>query len=622
MNETCMNDYDTDTYEVVQPPGQWKSLQEKTPEQFKQAKEEGDKEGDRNCCKCVGMAAIVLLLVSLLVLVLLICIGWAAFLQVQVRQLEKEVGLLRGDVTDVNVSSSAQSGTVETLLSDLIDLTADNVTAETTRKIEETSFAFRTELDLMAEEVVENFTSLQKWLSSVEEMAREVRNTTVEMLSMIQVLNARLGGALEATRLLEGHQNLTASGVAALQAKVTEMEASVNAMNRSLFSDISQLQETFDARLRDISYSHSTQLDSVTQNLSSILAVLDRHDNRHSVLASDVNQAMHRISTNENSTVVLAQGIAEVQEESNSWYNNLVNVTSNLRDFSRQIDADLTVRIMNVLSNSTGEDLKTSQVIDGIRRNVSHLDILSELYTSHVFASCEEVELLFPNYPPGFYRVVSYHNGTAFSDITYCNLSLTTCGNITGNWRRIGYFNGTESYPVCPGNLTYHYNWYPSLYGCVSVTYGCSIIQYDPYNLPYSKVCGKVTGFQVRDNPTGFTSTSYGDRYSANLDGVRITYGPSSRHLWSYANGYCGNCTNRKPALVSNHFSCDGPDGGGYSSASQLWEEGGGCQSGGGASSWFVRELAQPSADFIYLSICAPHYPTFAVDGIELYVSN
>ena len=627
MNETCMNDYDTDTYEVVQPPASWKGNKEKTPEPFKQA-EAGEDRGEKEAkgSRCVGVAAVglVLLLVSVLLL-LLACVTLIAFLWVQVRQLELEVELLQGEVGEVNTSSSTQSSAVETLLYDLLDLTADNLTAEMTRKIEETSSELRLELDLIAQEVLENITILRSRLSSLEGVAGELRNLTVEMVAMIRLLDTRLGGAQEEVRLLGRELNATAASVAAVRAKVEVVEALVSSVNLSLSSEISVWQETFSASLQDVSDFHSSRLnavnDSIAQNLSSAWNVLGRHDDRLFNVTLDVGRAIVRISSNENAQQVLMWRIDQVQLDSISRYNHLVNETSQLREVSVQSYANLTNMISEVLSNSTSEDLKAGQVIDGVRHSVSYLELLSELYTSHVFASCEEVQRLFPNYPPGFYRVISYHNGTSLADITNCNFYRTTCGNVTGNWRRIGYYNSYDSSLCCPASLSSHSDIYSELCGCVSVRSGCSVARYNPQGLGYSKVCGMVTGYQVGNFPRGFTSNYYGLIHHNYLDGVSITYGQPSLHLWSYANGYCGNCTYGKPAFVSNHFNCDGPDD--YRSLHRLWEEGGGCR--GGASSWFVRQLNSSSTDDVYVRVCDSFLqgsPTFAVDRIEVYVSD
>ncbi len=159
------------------------------------------------------------------------------------------------------------------------------------------------------------------------------------------------------------------------------------------------------------------------------------------------------------------------------------------------------------------------------------------------------------------------------------------------------------------------------LSGCTSTTFATN-------GARYSRVCGRILGYQI-GSPDAFSRQSRGiDSYY--IDGISLTHGQSPRkHIWSFAgavnegsyfstsicpcsnNGYRGTV----PSFVGNDYFCDSAirgegsfSPGLFYPSDPLWD-GQGC----GATStccafnnppWFCKQLSQPTTDNIELRIC------------------
>ena len=115
--------------------------------------------------------------------------------------------------------------------------------------------------------------------------------------------------------------------------------------------------------------------------------------------------------------------------------------------------------------------------------------------------------------------------------LLYCDMNLE-CGGEKG-WMKVADINSESSCPNGWKNIT------SPVTACraPSDNAGCYSAHFSTYNIPYSRVCGMVVGYQ-KGTPDAFLTfsgkTSINDPY---LDGVSITYGSSRKHLWSYAAG-------------------------------------------------------------------------------------
>ena len=111
-------------------------------------------------------------------------------------------------------------------------------------------------------------------------------------------------------------------------------------------------------------------------------------------------------------------------------------------------------------------------------------------------------------------------------------VELPECGG--GLWYQVAYLNMTDPSQQCPSA----WREYTGVRACgrpVSSVGSCPTTLY-PTNGQYSRVCGRVIGYQVL-TPDGFRNYDH----TGYLDGVSITHGESHHHIWSYVAGASEN---------------------------------------------------------------------------------
>ena len=93
-------------------------------------------------------------------------------------------------------------------------------------------------------------------------------------------------------------------------------------------------------------------------------------------------------------------------------------------------------------------------------------------------------------------------NGTTSAPTMPTMTSIYTC-NGTPGWRRVAFINMTDTSYNCPTglNLTSHTK---RTCGWSHITTGCSSTTFSVGGLPYSRVCGRIRGYQF-----GATSAFY-----------------------------------------------------------------------------------------------------------------
>ena len=178
---------------------------------------------------------------------------------------------------------------------------------------------------------------------------------------------------------------------------------------------------------------------------------------------------------------------------------------------------------------------------------------------------------------------------------------------------------------------------------------GCSSTTFSVGGLPYSRVCGRIRGYQVGATTAFFYDIE--DIDSFYVDGVSLTHGEAGRrqHIWTFAGGLsevtamypnqacpCDTASaSVVPAFVGNDYFCESglhsewdnryfdvlfPD-------DVLWD-GQNCTSASTCCQfnnppWFTKNLPTATTDDIELRICNVDYPRYAdipIELIELYV--
>ena len=229
----------------------------------------------------------------------------------------------------------------------------------------------------------------------------------------------------------------------------------------------------------------------------------------------------------------------------------------------------------------------------------------------------------------------------------YCDMART-CGGITGGWMQVANINMNDTSHTCPPGLIENNTL--SVRSCTK-TYspGCSAAAINTFGIEYSRVCGKVIGYQ-----SGFTESFYSSRTHSSIDstyvdGVSLTHGTSPRqHIWTFAAAidelvrtYVGQCpcvntrNNRSPRIppwVGDDYFCDTgatwtATTGTFYRDDPLWD-GEGCGRYNTCCSfntppWFSKQLSNATTDNIELRICgykSHSYQGVLLETIKLYV--
>ena len=228
------------------------------------------------------------------------------------------------------------------------------------------------------------------------------------------------------------------------------------------------------------------------------------------------------------------------------------------------------------------------------------------------------------------------------NDIEHRILVNIKCGD--GEWYRVAYLDMSDSSQQCPSTWREYGTGNIRVCGRANRIVGsCSSISFRTIAGPYSRVCGRVIGYQVA-SPDGFGKYIGND--NINFDGINITHGLQRNHIWSYVAGVtessqsqreficpCSTVAgSRPPSFIEDHFYCESGnpidtfvDGYLYSN-DPLWDGQqceGTCCDGANSPPWFSVQLPAPTTDAIEVSICGDESTTnedTPISLLELYV--
>ena len=260
--------------------------------------------------------------------------------------------------------------------------------------------------------------------------------------------------------------------------------------------------------------------------------------------------------------------------------------------------------------------------------------------------SCKQLAYRYPTTPSGHYWIL---NGSGVAVEGYCEMKRHCCSS-TGGWMRVAHLDMTDPDHYCPEG----FRLFPGpkrLCTRDASDPGCTSIHFSTHGMLYSRVCGKVIGYQ-HEAPDAFLQ--YHLRLVLNInepyvDGISITHGsPNRRHIWTFAGARdettagSNRCPCTKtgtrfigtiPPFVGNDYFCDT----GSRNAVQnklyyedaLWD-GKGC---GPTSSccqfntppYFCKVLPQATTDDIELRLCedfvrSGYNEDTPIEAIELFI--
>ena len=223
---------------------------------------------------------------------------------------------------------------------------------------------------------------------------------------------------------------------------------------------------------------------------------------------------------------------------------------------------------------------------------------------------------------------------------------LPQCGE--GIWYQVAYLNMVDSSQQCPS--AWREVTSDGIRTCGrpnSLQGSCAGINYS-VSLQYSKVCGRIIGYQF-GSPAAFTTVDGNVARPtidhAYLDGISITHGTPRIHIWSYAAGSsengcsyakcpCSNGAQTPPSFVGNNYYCESAYQGGcwindvFFSGDPLWDgqqcdNEGTCCTGTNTPPWFSINLRGSVSDNIEVRICHNQRTSdedTPVELLELYV--
>ena len=255
-----------------------------------------------------------------------------------------------------------------------------------------------------------------------------------------------------------------------------------------------------------------------------------------------------------------------------------------------------------------------------------------------------------PSLSPSGYYLISPSSGSGPVSV-YCDMDRT-CGGVTGGWMRVAKLDMTDSSQNCTNGLVQR-NFNSSLRLCArpEIAEGCTSLNFTANDVPYSKVCGRVRGYQYGilnsyrvyyDNNRGRTLE---DLF---VHGAVLTHGHPRQHIWTFiasrdelvTHSWSGCPCLRlssapPPPFIGNDYFCDTGSREHFRTDTfygddPLWD-GAGCESIRGFDNtcctfntppWFYKQLPQPTTDDVEMRVCrrVRSESDLGVESFEIYI--
>ena len=398
-------------------------------------------------------------------------------------------------------------------------------------------------------------------------------------------------------------------------------------------------------------------------NIESLQSQLNSSNEQIQLHASELKEAQiliqnHRVQLN--SSIKLLQRQATDLDEAHHFIQNLrlqlnsSNEQLQLQAFELE-DAQHFSKSLQLQLNKTNQFLqKNLQILVEERQNDEFLiqnriqEIKQELNNTVNLIeqivlpthSCRDL----PQGSPSGYYYIKTSNGYIQ---VYCDTSLRNCTcNVTTGWLRVVELDMTDPTQQCPDGFKLIRRTEPPLRTCGRPDGhrdGCVSTKFPVHGVEYSRVCGRIVGYQF-GSPSAFdTGESSIDRdYMA---GISFTHGLPREHIWSFVNAQNENTTSEVcpcirnsrisvPLFVGEDYFCDSAVRGSdrtegiYHPDDPLWD-GQGCGSTSTCCEfnnppWFCKQLPQPTTDDIELRLCENTdsiYDDSPFELIQLYIN-
>ena len=262
--------------------------------------------------------------------------------------------------------------------------------------------------------------------------------------------------------------------------------------------------------------------------------------------------------------------------------------------------------------------------------------------------SCDEIITSSPGATSGKYYLQSKDSKMNGSVAVYCELEKEIKGN--RGFMRIANVNMSDPNTDCPDGLSLRTD--GNLRTCQrnQIHSGCSSTSFSSSGVEYSRVCGRIRGYQwASPNAFYYTSIYSSPKIEDNyVDGVVLTnqVNESRSHIWTFAaaldetrrnRAIVCQCSNvnvilndfKTPSFVGNDYFCETGSRHGFSygvlyTEDPLWD-GKGCGTSSSCcdkGEWFCKDVPKTSSD-IELRLCSNEdriNEDTPIELIELYI--
>ena len=359
--------------------------------------------------------------------------------------------------------------------------------------------------------------------------------------------------------------------------------------------------------------------------------------------ALEISELKSETASSLNSSVgMLSQQLLQLSENvSAKQEHSLSNIANKLENYLNS-SVDLLSQQLLQMDNRTQQlNISINQQVNDLQIQTLQIrDVLVRPGQYQVFPS-PSCAALPPSSPSGYYWV-RVSNGSAVR--VYCDMTRS-CGGVTGGWTRVAELDMTNSSHQCPSGFRQHTD--SNIRTCVSPSSsrGCSSDIVDTVSIGYTRVCGRIIGYQIGAT-NAFLRSPQSSIDSYYVDGVSLTHGSPRQHIWTFAAARSEDDTHlvsncpcninsgadpmNRPAFMGSDYFCDtGTDRvvGGFFGADPLWD-GAGCGSTSTCCSfntppWFYKQLPLPTTDDIEMRVCRNENASdedIAIEMVEIYV--
>ena len=272
----------------------------------------------------------------------------------------------------------------------------------------------------------------------------------------------------------------------------------------------------------------SPPVDDQYFDIAQMINSIDGRINDTQMMQEWLNQRFNRsMAFNANQFFELLQALQDLSEQVTSQTAYAVNNSEALNDVMELTSQQLK-SIIGSLTTVEGTTTNTAGSVNDILIGVNqilNITNASQLLNTLQSLTCLDVYNAQPNSPSGYYHINSEN--------IYCNMD-DLCGQ-GGGWTRLAYLNMADGTVNCPTGFKYYQTGGVRACGRQSNQVGCTGTLFNLTHLSYSKVCGKVIGYQY--GSTEGVLGSNGNINSHYLDGISITYGSPRSHIWTLISG-------------------------------------------------------------------------------------